>query len=63
LTPNFSTQSSHVSAGGVWTGRPRLRVALVVGRGQDHGGRPLAQLVGNRERVEQDEVVAELDRV
>src|SRR5262249_34174434 len=39
------------------------RVALVVRRGQDDGGRALAQLVGNRERVEQDEVVAELDRV
>src|SRR5438445_13493109 len=38
-------------------------VALVVRRGQDDGGRALAQLVGNGERVEQQEVVAELDRV
>ena len=38
-------------------------VALVVGRGEDDGGRALAQLVGNGERVEQHEVVAELDRV
>ena len=39
------------------------RVALVVRRGEDDGGRALAQLVGNGERVEEDEVVAELDRV
>src|SRR6266511_1202612 len=38
-------------------------VALVVRRGQDDGGRALAQLVGNGEWVEQHEVVAELDRV
>jgi hypothetical protein len=30
-------------------------VALVVRRGQDDGGRPLAHLVGNGERVEQQE--------
>src|SRR5581483_1897755 len=39
------------------------RVALVVGRRQDDGGGTHAQLLGNRERVEQDDVVAELDRV
>src|SRR4029453_16314742 len=38
-------------------------VAVVVRRGQDDGGRALAQLVGNGERVEQQEVVADLDRV
>src|SRR5207245_10716758 len=38
-------------------------VALVVRRGQDDGGGALAQLVRNGERVEQKEVVAELDRV
>src|SRR5207237_5802671 len=38
-------------------------IALVVRRGQDDGGGALAQFVGNRERVEQQEVVAELDRV
>ena len=38
-------------------------VALVVRRGQDDGSRALTQLVGNGERVEQQEVVAELDRV
>ena len=38
-------------------------VALVVRRGQDDGGRALAQLVGNRERVEQQEVVADRDPV
>ena len=38
-------------------------VALVVRGSQDDGGCTLAQLVGNRERVEQKEVVAELDPV
>src|SRR6476620_12711364 len=38
-------------------------VAFVVRRGQDDGGRALAQLVGNGERIEQHEVVAELDPV
>ena len=38
-------------------------VALVVRRGQDDGGRAVAQLIGNRERVEQQEVVAKLDPV
>src|SRR5262249_8906799 len=38
-------------------------VALVVRRRQDDGGRTLAQLVGNGERVEQQELVAELDRI
>src|SRR5580704_1839209 len=40
-----------------------MSVALAVGRGQDDGGRALAQLVGNVERVEQHELVAELDPV
>src|SRR4029450_6736087 len=39
------------------------QVAVVVRRGQDDGGRALAQLVGNGERVEHQEVVADLDRV
>ena len=38
-------------------------VALVIRRCQDDGGRVLAQLVGNGERIEQHEVVAELDPV
>src|SRR5205814_4348955 len=38
-------------------------VALVVRRGQDDGGGAFARLVGNGERVEQQKVVAELDRV
>ena len=36
-------------------------VALVVRRGEDDGGRALAQLAGNRERIKQHQVVAELD--
>src|SRR5947208_10779834 len=38
-------------------------VPLVVRRGQDDSGGALAQLVGNGERVEQQEVLTELDRV
>ena len=38
-------------------------VALVVRRSQDNSGRTLAQLVGNGKRVEQQDVVAELDQV
>jgi hypothetical protein len=38
-------------------------VALVVRRGQDDRRRALAQLVGDGERIEQHDVVPELDRV
>jgi hypothetical protein len=50
VDPNFSTQSCHVSAGGVHREAERSCVALVVGRGQHDGRRALAQLVGNRKR-------------
>src|SRR5581483_7837228 len=39
------------------------RVALVVRRGEDDGRRALPQLVRNCERIEEHDVVAELDRV
>ena len=39
------------------------RVALVVRRGQHDSGRALAQLVRNAERIEQQEIVANLDPV
>ena len=41
----------------------RSGAALVVRRGQDDGARALAQLVRDGQRVEQHEVVAELDPV
>ena len=45
-------------------GNPKATgIALVVRRRQDDGGRTLAQLVGNRQRVEQHEIVAQLDSV
>ena len=38
-------------------------VALVIGGGEDDGRRALAQLAWNGERIEQEQVVADLDRV
>ena len=60
-----TSRPSPASAGGrrMYREAKPTGIALVVGRRQDDGGRALAQLVGNGERVEQQEVVAELDRV
>jgi hypothetical protein len=61
--PNFSTVLPRVCWRRVHREAERAGVALVVRRGQNNGGRALAQLVGNGERVEQQHVVADLDRV